>query len=561
MLKTDQDALLRANLRALNHAIRSRPGPHSTSRSLTTLMKHGGLYTILDKDMMTARLNALAAHTPEHGSALMALVPHLQSTAETFFTRLVPDAPYLIPSSLMSHIVLPHEGTTYSPDTEEKRDPAKFESRDIPAVFTFVGQFIDHDLTMNAVNLFEPQQDPLPPAKAGAPVTANSVVDGASPLIDLDSVYGTRVSSSSPAGDLYEGDKFRLVTSNGMTDLPREEDGTAVIGDSRNDENQLILQIHLLVQRMHNKFVDEGKSFAEARKETIYNWQLMILKDHLPRVIEADTLRYVLEQVALPDFGALKHKPVLDLATGQLKVSMPHEFAIGYRFGHSQLKRSYRLNSRHPDGTVLFDNSLVGTGPRGNEFDDLRGSQTLREKNTIEWPVFYARAKPVLGNRIDGKVTSRVFDLPESAIPDDIKYIGNLPHRNLIRSRQVGVCSGEALAAFYGITPFAPEAIEPDASARALYMQNEAVPAESRQFETPLWYYFLKEAELTNGPGVNSSKLGPLGSRLISEVIVGAIAYAPLSIMNDKTWTTTIPGDPADHLKNIIRWVNDLPAF
>lgn len=46
-------------------------------------------------------------------------------------------------------------------------------------------------------------------------------------------------------------------------------------------------------------------------------------------------------------------------------------------------------------------------------------------------------------------MTARVFNLPETAIPDDIKYIGNLPHRNLIRSSQIGIVSGEELAEFY----------------------------------------------------------------------------------------------------------------
>jgi hypothetical protein len=254
--------------------------------------------------------------------------------------------------------------------------------------------------------------------------------------------------------------------------------------------------------------------------------------------------------------------------TGNLRVSMPHEFAIGFRFGHSQLKRGYRLNSTYPEGSLLFDNSLVGTGSDGTEYDDLRGSQTLRAKNHIEWPIFFSSSAPVLSNRIDRFVTARVFDLPESAIPDDIKYIGNLPHRNLIRSRQVGLCSGEALAKFYCIPPMAPEQIEPDASKRDLYEQNERPqPGEAHKFETPLWYYILREAELTNGPGPNASKLGPLGSRLVAEVVVGAIAYAPLSVAKELSWKSTIPGalsdpgPPSDHLRNIIRWVNDLPAF
>jgi hypothetical protein len=165
---------------------------------------------------------------------------------------------------------------------------------------------------MNAINLFEPQEDPVVPTPPGLAPIPNPIVDGASPLIDLDSVYGPRAKLGAPLNALYEGDKFRLVTANSITDLPRDADGTATIADKRNDENQMILQVHLLVQRMHNRFVEDGASFEEARKQTIFNWQFMILNDYLPRIIQAETLAYVLTQVGLPDFGELKHKPCRD---------------------------------------------------------------------------------------------------------------------------------------------------------------------------------------------------------------------------------------------------------
>jgi hypothetical protein len=284
----------------------------------------------------------------------------------------------------------------------------------------------------------------------------------------------------------------------------------------------------------------------------------MILHDYLPRIIQPDVLAFVLSEISKRDFGALKYKPLRNLSTGTWLANLPHEFAIAFRFGHSQLKRAYKLNAEHAF-SVLFNNSLAGTGANDDEFDDLRGSQTLRKKNLIDWTVFLPGQNPVKSNRIDGKVTAPVFDLPESAIPDDIKYIGNLPHRNLIRSRQIGLCSGEALATFYGLKPFTPAEIEPDAAKRALYMRNEAVMEPSEQiFETPLWYYILREAELTNGTaGPNRSKLGPLGSRLVAEVIVGAIAWAPLTVLTDTAWQSSIPGPASDHLRNIVGWVNE----
>jgi hypothetical protein len=565
MLNSHTDAVLHAQVRALHYATILRPDRHPVSSSITSLMKHGGIYTLLDPDMVSARLTAL---TGTNHAISASFVPALHAAATTFFTRLVPDAPYMIPSSLMSHIVMPHEGVTYTSAEDESNNPVKYESPDIPAVFTFVGQFIDHDLTMNAVNLFLPQEDPVDPTLPGFGPVAAPIQNGASPLIDLDSVYGPRVHLTVPDTTLFDDGKFRLVPCGGLHyDLVRDPDG-AVIADRRNDENQMILQIHLLVERMHNKFFDESSNitdpdqrFQEARKQTIYNWQYMILHDYLPRIIEADVLAFLLNEIKKPEFGAFKYKPLRDLASGALRANLPHEFAIAFRFGHSQLKRAYKLNSSHPF-SVLFNNSLSGSGPNNDEFDDLRGNQTLRQKNLIDWTVFLPGSNPIKSNRIDGKVTAPVFDLPESAIPDDIKYVGNLPHRNLIRSRQVGVCSGEVLAAYYGLTPFSPTQIEPDTSKHDLYKRNEAVTDPAKQvFSTPLWYYILREAELTNEPGPNSSKLGPLGSRLVGEVLIGAIAWADISIIKDTAWTTTIPGPANDHLRNIVRWVNGLQNY
>src|SRR5262249_15321198 len=186
MFNSHEDALLHAQVRALHGAIHTEPGKHPLSSSITALMKHGGLYTLLDPDMTSARLAALSSAGTRKALS-PDFVPALQAAAISFFMRLVPNSPYIIPSSLMSHIVLPHEGTTYTSAEDEKNHPTEYESPDIPAAFTFVGQFIDHDLTMNAVDLFLPQQDPVSPTAAGLAPIAAPIQNGASPPNHLDS--------------------------------------------------------------------------------------------------------------------------------------------------------------------------------------------------------------------------------------------------------------------------------------------------------------------------------------------------------------------------------------
>jgi heme peroxidase len=533
MLNSSESSLLTAHKRAIksiSHTNHSHPRV-AASRALTDMMGHGGLYSLLDSQTMTPRLSALADQLPQvlgTHTTVSSFVASVGMAAQSFFQHMVQN-PYTIHSNLMSHIAFPYEGETYTPRSVED-DPvqaAALESPELPAATTFIGQFIDHDLTMNALDLFLSQD--------------GNVQNTASPLIDLDSIYGPRTLLNT-ATDLYEKDgktlRLQVVPAGGgksYYDLPRDPGtGVAVISDKRNDENQMILQVHLLLMRVHNKLAQDFPQLTvdELRRETIFNWQSVLVHDHLPNVLDANTLKFLLHEIQQPEFGAFLYKPLFDLHSKTYVACLPHEFAIAFRYGHSQLKPKYRFrDGQAPQFFPLFDNTQV---PAANgATTDLRGSQKLPEQHVIDWDYF--ATKKFRGNRIDGKVTSAVFDLPESAIPDDIKFIGNLVHRNLIRSQQVGVCCGEDLAKAYNIAVVPKDVIEPDPNKQALFQQDGDV------FRTPLWYYILREAQSTGTP--TSSKLGPLGSRLVGEVILGAIHWGEFSVLKEtaaKTWTSKV---------------------
>jgi hypothetical protein len=531
MLNTSETSALQAHARAVkavSHANAAHPKV-AASQAITAMMRHGGLYSLLDTQMMATRLTAVADTLPAvlgSHNTVASFVASTAAAAQSFFQHLV-QKPYTIHSNLISHISFPHEGVTYTPSSVEN-DPAKaaaLESPELPAATTFIGQFIDHDLTMNAVDLFINQQ--------------GDIQNTASPLIDLDSIYGPRTLLDT-ATDLYEDDgkTFRLAqrpAANGKTyyDLIRDPaTGEGSISDKRNDENQMILQVHLLLMRVHNKLAQDfpNLTLAELRRETILTWQSILIHDHLPNILEPATLAFLLHEIARPEFGDFFYKPLYDLHTKTYVVSLPHEFAIAFRYGHSQLKPKYKFRDAG-DAYVLFDNSLV---PAANgAAADLRGHQALPADHVIDWDFFATTS--FRGNRIDGKVTSKVFDLPESAIPDDITFIGNLIQRNLIRSQQIGLCAGEDLAAAYKISPLSPGTIEPDTSRQALYRQDGAA------FRTPLWYYILREAQSTGT--ATTSKLGPLGSRLVGEVILGAIHWGDISVLKatkEGTWKSKV---------------------
>ena len=180
----------------------------------------------------------------------------------------------------------------------------------IPGGFTYLGQFVDHDITFD-------RTDGIP---AGS-LDPAEIVLGRSPALELDSVYG-RGPAKSP--ELYESDGRRLkigtttgratfgVTQPFPNDLPRnppEDPETpnsrrAIIGDPRNDENLIVAQTHLAFLKFHNKVVERlqgsgtaaGQLFEEARKTVIQHYQSIVLHDFVPRLTSHHVAADVMKQ-------------------------------------------------------------------------------------------------------------------------------------------------------------------------------------------------------------------------------------------------------------------------
>ncbi|MEA2727910.1 MAG: hypothetical protein QOF70_2385, partial [Acetobacteraceae bacterium] len=162
---------------------------------------------------------------------------------------------------------------TDGPDPEESG---------IPALYTYLGQFIDHDITFDPVSMLTKMQDP------------DGLVDFRSPALDLDNIYG-RGPNDQPY--MYDGLKFRLgdaLIGQGVpdaNDLPRFA-GRALIGDPRNDENSIVSQLQGLFHRFHNRMIDDnaGLDFEAAQQRVRFHYQYMILNDFLPRIIHSAVL-------------------------------------------------------------------------------------------------------------------------------------------------------------------------------------------------------------------------------------------------------------------------------
>jgi hypothetical protein len=382
------------------------------------------------------------------------------------------------------------------------------------AGFTFIGQFIDHDITLDTTPLTKQQADP------------DATVNFRTARYDLDSVYGRGPTDDPQLYDPADRDKLLLATNtNGVLDVPRDGN-RAIIGDRRNDENLIIVQFHKAIAQFHNQIVkyarDQGMRkewvFETARRLTRWHYQWAVIHDFLPRFVGDElvgTSGTVYKEVPgkSPVINLLYYKPT----NKDDRPFMPVEFAVAaYRFGHSLIRPFYVLNET---GAV----DIFGTEGGRN----LNGGRPIPSDLVIDWK----NILPDLGNpnarkprKIDTKLSIPLANLPGSAVPPPDPTI-QLAVRNNRRGKQVGLPSGQQIAKAMRVT--------------ALSNNELGLTQSGWGGEAPLWFYILKEAEL---PPYNGNQLGPVGGRIMAETLVGLLQRDPNSYLYlDPAWKPTPP--------------------
>lgn len=136
------------------------------------------------------------------------------------------------------------------------------------AGLTFLGQFLDHDMTFDTTS------------RLGRPTNPRTSPNARTPYFDLDSVYGDGFTGSPLLYEPADRAKFRLESGGLFEDLPRDSSGTAIIADPRNDENLIIAGLQIAFLRFHNHAVDIVRAdhpnwavdqvFREARRLTTW---------------------------------------------------------------------------------------------------------------------------------------------------------------------------------------------------------------------------------------------------------------------------------------------------
>jgi hypothetical protein len=207
-----------------------------------------------------------------------------------------------------------------------------FDNPGMPAGYTYLGQFIDHDMTLDRTPLTLQQQDP------------KGTVNHDSPRFDLASVYG-RGPAGSP--ELYDPARPGYLLCNdhdGVRDLPRDEAGAAWLGDPRNDEDLVVAQLHAVFLRLHNRLRDQGSTFEQAQQQVRWHHQWLIVNDYLPRIVGRDVVDRLLRRRRSKPIEVLGrfHEP-----RNPRKPYMPVEFSgAARRFGHSTIRAEYEVHDQ-----------------------------------------------------------------------------------------------------------------------------------------------------------------------------------------------------------------------
>lgn len=402
---------------------------------------------------------------------------------------------------------------------------AAFDSQ-IPAVFTYLGQFIDHDITARTdrdgtVTVIGDD------TQVGDPdVIVANLKNGRRPQLDLDSVYGDgpgllpgSESLADELGLFRPTHALHLQREGLRVDLPRQPDGTAIIADGRNDENVIISQLHAAFLAFHNVVMarqhgSPALRYIRARQLVRWAFQYIVINEYLPAVCHP---------AVVADVVANGPRFIGDTA-GHAGTFMPLEFSVAaFRFAHSMIRPFYVLNSEGGEVKREIDKLFF---PGRNPADFLGANGMLKPEFRIDWERFIPDGASVqFARRFDPRLSLGLFDLNFDG--EEGSVFRRLAVRNLLRSLNLCIPTGQAVAEGLGFKPLTPEQLTPEGSPKIA----EALQRNALSERTPLWFYVLQEAALQT----RGQTLGEVGSRLVAETLVSLVKNDPNSYLNNKT--------------------------
>jgi hypothetical protein len=352
------------------------------------------------------------------------------------------------------------------------------------AGWPFFGQFIAHDVTADRSTL----RSHIDPSR---------LRNARSPQLNLEGLYG-----DGPVGHpfLYQrADPPKLLIGSDGHDLLRNVEGTAVIGDPRNDSHLIVSQMHLAFMHAHNACVDRARAagisedgvFEQAARELRWSYQQAVVGEFLPTLVGSDLVDSIRRR------GRRFYRPAAN-------AFVPLEFAdAAFRYGHSQIRQRYLVN---------HDSEPVPMLP------DLMGFRPVPRQWQVDWTLFVdveGHPPAQRAKRIDERLVSALIALPVAMTGESpIQEFHSLAVRDLERGQGVGLPSGEAVAKAMG--------------EQLLTADEIGVNRIGWVRETPLWFYILREAAVR----CDGNRLGAVGGRIVGEVLIGLLEMDPNSVLH-----------------------------
>lgn len=425
---------------------------------------------------------------------------------EDRFGRMFPNiAPAYVRPEVLQTVGAP--GGPMDTGTQKKR------TKGVPVGMIFFGQFVDHDVTLDATTSF-----------SQVVADTGDVANVRTPTLDLDCIYGLGPEAEPflyANGGTFGGAKLLTGADSGAggladSDLARAANGRAIIGDPRNDENRIISQMQLAMIRFHNHVCDtlnaEDASltgahlYEEARRTTTWHYQWGVVTDFLTAICGEAVVEDILTCGRLYYCGGIPYIPV--------------EFSVAaYRFGHSMIPQKIQTQTGGPDhdlfGTVL-----------GGGFNPLSDAAAVVDFHEL---FFTPAGRSVQkADQLDTKLASILLALPFIAPAD----VNSLAVRNMLRGNTFRLPGGDKIAEFME---------RPAAELDKVRDKVESMGVS--RSGVPLWLYLLAEAEQigrgeANGNRTKGEGLGPVGARIVAETIIGLLELDDRSFLGtNRNWS------------------------
>lgn len=322
-------------------------------------------------------------------------------------------------------------------------------------LFTFFGQFIDHDMDLtleDRSDVYEtdvPAGDPVFGAKDSFEIGRSKPVDGTgetgprehanaiTSYLDASNIYGSsdtvtallRADGGTSAymrtseGD-YAPTMGEIKADNPNLPLPDEAlavggatDDFYVAGDVRANENVALTSMHTVWLREHNTQVDRLKELhPEWSQQELFDAARVIVEAEYQNVVYNEYLPLLLGAENIPDYQGYD---------ASVNAGIAHEFAsAAYRLGHSQI--SSTIHRTNEDGTTAADGDL-------NLFEAFFQPKTLVEGGGID-PIIRGLTSN-LGQEIDPYIVDDVRNLlfGQSGEGSDLAVL------NIMRGREHGI--------------------------------------------------------------------------------------------------------------------------